>query len=242
MEPFQLLPLILQASPFVWATMLTLLACSLWTWYVFVWKMIETRVAVRQCNRFQEYYTHSGKRSEIFRQLSPRYATLSDLERLYVGITTEFRSMYQAHPTRIDFVIHHLEKRADQFIGERVDQLSRYCSSLATIATTAPFIGLLGTVWGVIDVFSSLGQAGQINLATIAPGIAETLVATALGLVAAIPAAIAYNWTLRRISQVAASHEQFASTLISEFSRSDVSRPAAPRPATPTATAPRPTT
>ena len=228
MQTYEILPLILRASPFVWATMLILIACSLWTWYLFTYKFVETKRALASCKRFSGYYDKSQHKAEIYRQLAPRLARLDDLERLYVQITSEFRKMYSAHPGRIEFVIHHLERRTDHFINERIDALSSNCLSLATIATTAPFIGLLGTVWGVIDVFTSLGQASQINLATIAPGISETLVATALGLVTAIPAAVAYNWVVRRVSGISAEHERFAAKLVSELSQVDVARPGQP--------------
>lgn len=95
--------------------------------------------------------------------------------------------------------------------GEEVRRLEQGMSTLATIASASPFIGLFGTVWGVMDAFSGLGDAGAASLRAVAPGIAEALITTAAGLFAAIPALVAYNYYLHSIRGVAARMESFAS-------------------------------
>jgi len=95
--------------------------------------------------------------------------------------------------------------------GEEVRRLEQGMSTLATIASASPFIGLFGTVWGVMDAFAGLGDAGAASLRAVAPGIAEALITTAAGLFAAIPALVAYNYYLHSIRDVAARMDTFAS-------------------------------
>lgn len=103
-----------------------------------------------------------------------------------------------------------LERNLQLGISEEVAKLERNVNVLATTATVSPFIGLLGTVWGIIDAFQGLGNAGSASLRAVAPGISEALITTALGLVAAIPAAIAYNWFSGNIKEFGARMEDFA--------------------------------
>ncbi|MGH9575014.1 MAG: MotA/TolQ/ExbB proton channel family protein [Candidatus Acidiferrales bacterium] len=101
--------------------------------------------------------------------------------------------------------------------GDEVRRLERGMSTLATIASVSPFIGLFGTVWGVMDAFSGLGDAGTASLRAVAPGIAEALITTAAGLAAAIPALIAYNHFLQGIRSLATRMESFASEFVSKI-------------------------
>ena len=97
--------------------------------------------------------------------------------------------------------------------------LERYLTFLATTGSTAPFIGLFGTVWGIMSAFHSIGTTGSANLATVAPGIAEALIATAVGLFAAIPAVIAYNFFIQRVRVVTKEMENFSTDLINTIER-----------------------
>jgi biopolymer transport protein TolQ len=101
--------------------------------------------------------------------------------------------------------------------GDEVRRLERGMSTLATIASVSPFIGLFGTVWGVMDAFSGLGDAGSASLRAVAPGVSEALITTAAGLAAAIPALIAYNHFLQGIRSVAARMESFTSEFVSKI-------------------------
>jgi biopolymer transport protein TolQ len=103
-----------------------------------------------------------------------------------------------------------LERNLQLGISEEISKLERNINVLATTATVSPFIGLFGTVWGIIDAFQGLGNAGSASLRAVAPGISEALITTALGLVAAIPAAIAYNWFSGNIREFGTRMEDFA--------------------------------
>ena len=226
MEKLHIIDLMGQASPFVWGVMIILLICSLWTWFLLAWKFIETKYTQQSCQDFIYYYQKAQDKKVVYQRLAPKLAELGNLEFLYVDLQQEFHRLLQAHPHKIEFVIAQLEKYALNLSQKQIYKLSRLLDTLATIATTAPFIGLLGTVVGIINVFSALGIEGRVNLASIAPGIAETLVATALGLLAAIPASIAYNWLLARIGQISALHEDFAVHLCAQFSQESSAAPA----------------
>jgi len=97
--------------------------------------------------------------------------------------------------------------------------LERYLTFLASTGSTAPFIGLFGTVWGIMTAFRNIGATGSANLATVAPGIAEALIATAVGLFAAIPAVVAYNFFLQRIRVLTADMDNFSADLINIIER-----------------------
>src|SRR6202041_2970548 len=101
--------------------------------------------------------------------------------------------------------------------GDEVRRLEKWMSWLATTGSVLPFIGLFGTVWGVMDAFAGLGDAGTASLRAVAPGIAEALVTTAMGLFAAIPAVIAYNYYLGGIRAIAARMDSFASEFVSKI-------------------------
>jgi len=103
-----------------------------------------------------------------------------------------------------------LERSLQLGISEQMARLERHMNWLATAATVSPFIGLLGTVWGIIDAFSALGMAGSASLRAVAPGISEALITTALGLIAAIPAAIAYNFFTHQLREMAARMDDFS--------------------------------
>ena len=107
----------------------------------------------------------------------------------------------------------------DEFTVHLDDDLKRYLTFLATTGSTAPFIGLFGTVWGIMRAFRSIGMTGSANLATVAPGIAEALIATAVGLFAAIPAVVAYNFLLQRVRVITAEMEHFSTDLINLIDR-----------------------
>lgn len=102
-----------------------------------------------------------------------------------------------------------IERNLQIAIGEQVGELESNLNWLATTATVTPFIGLFGTVWGIIDAFQALSSAGSASLRTVGPGIAEALVATALGLAAAVPAAIFYNWFSQQVREMGARMEDF---------------------------------
>jgi len=107
-----------------------------------------------------------------------------------------------------------LWKVLDSMITEQVGKLSKHLSFLATVANVSPFVGLLGTVWGIMAAFHNIGLRGSANLAVVAPGIAEALIATAAGLAAAIPAVIAYNFFLSRIDSIQREVERFSAELV----------------------------
>ena len=112
-------------------------------------------------------------------------------------------------------------------LNREVDELETNLSFLATVGSTSPYVGLFGTVWGIMNSFRSLGTAQQATIASVAPGIAEALIATAMGLFAAIPAVIAYNRFSNRVERLISRYETFAEEFISIVNRQTYSLPKA---------------
>ena len=107
-----------------------------------------------------------------------------------------------------------INKATEIIISRQEESLENGLSFLSTVASVSPFIGLFGTVWGVMNAFSGLAQVTQVSINAVAPGIAEALIATALGLFAAIPALISYNWSVKSIDAIIRSYENFSSELL----------------------------
>jgi biopolymer transport protein TolQ len=199
--------LILQAGYVVKAVMLILLFFSIASWAIIFFK--------------QRYFSKAGKESEQFLR---EYRTSSDSQGLYQAtknlmlspIANLFRSVYS------DEI--HKEKSETRRILKRYGalesaKLEKYLNFLATTGSTTPFIGLFGTVWGIMNSFRSIGTAGAASLAVVAPGIAESLIATAAGLAAAIPAVIAYNYYLSMARRMIIEMEDFSEELLGFFNR-----------------------
>ncbi len=199
--------LILQAGYVVKAVMLILLFFSIASWAIIFFK--------------QRYFSKAGKESEQFLR---EYRTSRDSQGLYQAtknlmlspIANLFRSVYS------DEI--HKEKSETRRILKRYGalesaKLEKYLNFLATTGSTTPFIGLFGTVWGIMNSFRSIGTAGAASLAVVAPGIAESLIATAAGLAAAIPAVIAYNYYLSMARRMIIEMEDFSEELLGFFDR-----------------------
>jgi biopolymer transport protein TolQ len=199
--------LILQAGYVVKAVMLILLFFSIASWAIIFFK--------------QRYFSKAGKESEQFLR---EYRTSRDSQGLYQAtknlmlspIANLFRSVYS------DEI--HKEKSETRRILKRYGalesaKLEKYLNFLATTGSTTPFIGLFGTVWGIMNSFRSIGTAGAASLAVVAPGIAESLIATAAGLAAAIPAVIAYNYYLSMARRMIIEMEDFSEELLGFFNR-----------------------
>ena len=216
---------ILGSSPIVSGVLLLLILASVSSWAIMLMKFRELRAAERDTDDFVEAYLESPLENayEVARKhgASPLatvfragYTELARLEKIQGGNARVSRDQVEGVVSRLGWIR-----------GEEVHRLERGLSFLATIASSGPFVGLFGTVVGIMNSFQQIGAAGSASLAVVAPGIAEALVATAFGLAAAIPAAVGYNYTSARLNRLAARLETFCT----EFS--DVLRRTAARAA-----------
>ncbi len=188
--------------------LLTLLAFSIFSWAIIFHKYFLFRRIRRATQRFLDTFRNSSKLPEP-RSLAASLGA-SPLLSVYAAALEELQSQLQGNP-------HGGKARSPEAVevamqlasAHEVGKLERWMSFLATTGSVTPFIGLFGTVWGVMDAFMGLGEAGATTLRAVAPGIAEALVATAAGLFAAIPAVIAYNHFLHQIREFATRMDNF---------------------------------
>jgi len=204
--------LILHASIVVQAVMALLALLSLWSWWQIFLKLFQLRRAARDTDRFEDDFWKGGDLSELF-QRTQQSRTGSGMEHIFTAGFREYakhRKQGSSSAVTLDSA-----RRAMRAAYQReIDALEAGLSGLATVGSVSPYIGLFGTVWGIMNAFRGLANVAQATLANVAPGIAEALVATAIGLFAAIPAVIGYNRYTHDVDRLATRYETF----IEEFS------------------------
>jgi len=188
---FSLLHLFLSADIVVKVVMLGLLAASVWCWAIIVDKQLLYGRANRQMNNFERVFWSGQSLEDLFQQMQERPSV--GLGAIFVAAMKEWKRSHEQNAASYLGVQQRLDKVLDVAITRESEGLERRLGFLATVASASPFIGLFGTVWGIMNSFTSIAASKSTNLAVVAPGIAEALFATALGLLAAIPATIAYN-------------------------------------------------
>jgi biopolymer transport protein TolQ len=184
--------LIAGAGPVVKGVMLLLLAASLASWVVIFVKARQLQVFRRKEAAFNGLFQHADSLSQLMDDLN------QDRQAASSASAAVFRSGYRQYKQLVGLqqaadLVRTCRRAMGVMIAKEADQLDRFTPFLAIVASAAPFLGLFGTVWGIMNSFRTIGAVGQATLAVVAPGIAEALVATAAGLAAAIPAVVAYN-------------------------------------------------
>ena len=187
--------LFLQADIVVKAVMILLIAASVWCWAIIIEKAVIVRRLHRRADRFEESFWSGGSLEELYDRIGsqPR----EPMSALFTAGMKEWRHAVDRGLTTTGQMRAGLQQRIDRVMGvtetRELSRIERGMTFLASVGSTAPFIGLFGTVWGIMNAFSAIAGAANTSLAVVAPGIAEALFATALGLFAAIPATAAYN-------------------------------------------------
>ena len=203
--------LFMQADFIVKAVMIGLLLASFWCWAIIFEKLMRMRRLRRQASQFEESFWSGGSLDDLFdrigsRPVDPMSAIFSSAMREWRRSASRSGRDHDGHQS--------LSERTDRVmqitLNRELEQLERYMTFLASVGSTAPFVGLFGTVWGIMNSFAAIAVSKNTSLAVVAPGIAEALFATALGLVAAIPAVIAYNKLSTDINRYAGRLEGFA--------------------------------
>lgn len=202
--------LVVESGPFAQTVLLLLLFFSVFSWAIVGQKVADFRRAAEQSAAFLELFRSGAEHGQVYRQCKPMRG--SPVCGLFCS-AHEFLSGYAKRQGVWRGQREDLWKLLDGMVGEQVARMERHLGFLATVANVSPFIGLLGTVWGIMDAFRSIGLEGSANLAVVAPGIAAALIATAAGLGAAIPAVMAYNYFLARADAVQREVERFAAEL-----------------------------
>ena len=185
--------LFLEADPVVKAVMLILAGASIWSWAVAVDKWLQFGDLETHARKFEREFWSGRSLDELDDRASDR--PRDALSRVYAAAAREWREARRTGLTgdTAQLMLERVDRLMAAQISREMGRASRNMGVLATVGASAPFIGLFGTVWGIMNAFTNIAQQQQTNLAVVAPGIAEALFATALGLVAAIPAVIFYN-------------------------------------------------
>jgi len=199
--------LILNAGYIVKAVLLILMTFSVISWAIIFFKQKYFSKANKESEQFQRAYRTNRDPKSLFQ--STRSLTLSP-------IANVFKAVYVDDAKRDKNEVKRLLRRYETLESVK---LEKYLNFLATTGSTTPFIGLFGTVWGIMNAFHGIGAAGSASLAVVAPGIAEALIATAVGLAAAIPAVIAYNSYLSMSRKMIFEMEDFSEDLLELFTR-----------------------
>ncbi|HEX4405305.1 MAG TPA: protein TolQ [Polyangia bacterium] len=214
-----ILNLILNASPVVKGVLALLILMSAASWFVIGSKTIFLSNAASRSAKFQDAFWKTGRLDEIWRlsEASPP-SPVGEVFRAGYTELAKLQKRRQEAPEaeKEEFLgdIESIQRALDRARTTAITDMESRVPLLGTTASAGPFIGLFGTVWGIMNSFRNIGAKGAANLATVAPGIAEALVATAIGLMAAIPAVMAYNYFSRRIRVLSAEMETFSSDFL----------------------------
>ena len=214
---FSLIALFLRAGLTVKIVMVLLVLASVWSWTLIIQKLMVHAAARREASGFERRFWSGEPLDDVFDRMNGRAG--GPAERIFSAGMTEWRRSQKEDGGLIAGVLARVERAMNVAIGREGDRLTRGLPFLATVGSTAPFIGLFGTVWGIKTAFEGIALSQDTSLAVVAPGIAEALVATALGLLAAIPAVIFYNKLASDADRISAGHEAFADEFATILSR-----------------------
>lgn len=213
--------LFMQADPIVKAVMILLMSASVWSWTIIFHKRSQMVSLNRRANRFEDSFWSGESLDKIYQRVKnskadPMLATFSTgMEEWQTGVAGGLPAKESLQAS----LRQRVERAMSVTIGREMDTLERGMTFLASVGSVAPFIGLFGTVWGIMNSFSSIAATNNTSLAVVAPGIAEALFATALGLVAAIPAVVAYNVFSTALGRYGARLEAFTDEFTAILSR-----------------------
>jgi biopolymer transport protein TolQ len=214
---FSFLELFLHAHIVVQLVMGGLLIASIWSWAIVVEKFFAFRRARVESDRFEHMFWSGQSLDELYTALS-RTKPIT-MAALFVAAMREWKRSVEGNIRALGGIQLRVEKVMDVTISREMERLDRRLLFLATVGATAPFVGLFGTVWGIMTSFQAIAVSKNTNLAVVAPGIAEALFATALGLLAAIPAVIFYNKYSADSAQISHRLEAFADEFAAIVSR-----------------------
>jgi len=197
--------------------MLGLLAASIWVWAIVIDKTLLFNRSRHAMDRFEKNFWSGQSLEELYRSLSER-PTYS-MAALFVAAMREWKRSFESQVRSFAGLQMRIEKVMEVTIAREIERLERRLLVLATVGSAGPFIGLFGTVWGIMTSFQSIAASKNTSLAVVAPGIAEALFATAIGLVAAIPATIFYNKFASEVNKQTQRLEGFADEFAAILSR-----------------------
>ncbi len=214
---FSLLALFARATFTVKLVMIVLFIASFWSWAIIVQKFINYRRAKREAATFDQAFWSGEPLDELYEKMGQEPRGPS--ERIFSSGMLEWRRSHRDDGRLIAGAQARIDRSMDVAIAKEAEELNSGLSFLATVGSTAPFVGLFGTVWGIKHSFEQIAISQNTSLAVVAPGIAEALLATGIGLVAAIPAVIFYNKLSADSDRIIGNYEAFADEFATILSR-----------------------
>lgn len=208
------LQLVLDASPLVQLVMASLLFASILSWTAIFDRARALRKAQRAADDFEDKFWSGGDLGDLYRGMDRYPDEIQGMAMVFHAGFREFARLKDASNMEPMAVVEGARRAMHVAMNREMDSLERHLSFLATVGSTSPYVGLFGTVWGIMNSFHALGNVKQATLNLVAPGIAEALIATAMGLFAAIPAVVAYNKYADKVQRLESRYEDF----VEEFS------------------------
>lgn len=208
-QDMSILTLILHASAVVQAVMALLAGVSFMSWYYIFRKWFAVRAARTQTEQFERDFWSGGDLNRLYQSAMEQRHETGSMERIFEAGFREFTKLRNQKTLEPKDVVDGSRRAMRATLQREVDAIEAHLAFLASVGSVSPYVGLFGTVWGIMHAFRGLSNVGQATLASVAPGIAEALVATAIGLFAAIPAVLAYNRFAHDIDRLATRYESF---------------------------------
>ncbi len=204
-----ILDLVLHASLVVQLVLASLVLASIISWTMIFDRSRTLKRARRAADEFEQRFWSGGDLSALYRNLNQNEKALNGLAAIFRSGFKEYVRLRKGDDSDQMAVLQGTERSMRVALSREMDRLETHLSFLATVGSTSPYVGLFGTVWGIMHSFHALGNVKQATLALVAPGISEALVATAIGLFAAIPAVIAYNRYSNQVERLNNRYEEF---------------------------------
>jgi biopolymer transport protein TolQ len=203
------LSLITGASVLVQLVMLALLLASLFSWYYIFLKIFTFKRATRLADDFEKEFWSGADLNELYQRAVNSRNSAGSLERIFEAGFREFAKLRKQPGMDVSAIMDGTRRAMRATYQREMERLESYLSFLASVGSVSPYVGLFGTVWGIMNSFRGLANVAQATLGAVAPGIAEALIATAMGLFAAIPAVVAYNSFAGDVNRLATRFETF---------------------------------
>ncbi|HHM04158.1 MAG TPA: protein TolQ [Gammaproteobacteria bacterium] len=211
--------LIAHASLLVQLVMALLLILSILSWFVIFQKRRMMKKARDAAEAFESRFWSGGDLAQLFKEQMNRQQSLSGMETVFHAGFKEYIRLRQQQGTETRVLVEGSQRAMRVALSRETERLELHLPFLATVGSTSPYVGLFGTVWGIMNSFRALGNVNQATLAQVAPGIAEALIATAMGLFAAIPAVIAYNRYSTETDRLINRYDNFVEEFVSVLQR-----------------------
>jgi biopolymer transport protein TolQ len=208
-QDLSLFHLVINASVPVQLVMLLLLGASLMSWWFIFIKLFALKRALRETDRFEREFWAGGDLNALYQRVAAERDSAGEMERIFEAGFREFMKLRQQAGISANFIMDGTRRAMRATYQRELDSMESHLAFLATVGSVSPYVGLFGTVWGIMIAFLGLSSVAQATLAQVAPGIAEALIATAMGLFAAIPAVVGYNRYTHDIDRLSNRMESF---------------------------------